>query len=47
MYEVYKEGWITPFVYFNYSELSYIEKVKAAEDACFYGSINILMGSPS
>ena len=44
MYEVYKEGWITPFVYFNYSELSYIEKVKAAEDACFYFSEDMVRG---
>lgn len=41
MKEVWIKGWKYPFVYYNYSELTYAEKLRAAYGACmkFYEDI--------
>ena len=44
MYQVYKEGWETPFTYFNYSELTEYQKTRAARSACFEFSEDMIRG---
>lgn len=44
MYQVYKEGWKTPFTYFNYSELTEYQKTRAAMSACFEFSEDMICG---
>ena len=44
MYKVYKEGWKTPFTYFNYSELTEYQKTRAAMSACFEFSEDMIRG---
>ena len=39
-----KEGWETPFTYFNYSELTEYQKIRAARSACFEFSEDMICG---
>ncbi len=44
MKEVWVEGYLLPFVYYDYSELTYFEKMNAAYSACMLFSEDVTRG---